>query len=624
MTDPRRIAERATVTSFLNCYLRETGRGEWRDVSTLNSFLVCKADAILVLHLQTQKLKIFAAAEYKSPTGRHQFQLPVFSQVGDSIPVPIHYTTFLALLVEELTEGHGEANTSELHIRVIQSCLLLETFIRMRQHAPKELYDLDQTFIQSEQSLLFGHTFHPTPKSRQGFPEWRQEAYSPESKGSFQLHYFAVNRSLVQEKSAWSETASDLVRAELLQGIDLTNDSAKEIAKYVINKSSTHTLIPVHPVQAEGLLHESQVKAWQQEGSMVYLGAMGREYSPTSSIRSVYHSDASYMYKFSLRVKITNSMRLNKRGELDTALEAARLMAVIEPKLKENYPHFTIIPDGAYLTVGESTQEESGFELLIRQNPFVGEEGRRVFVMAAFTQESIHGEDGLLASLIKEIEVQEDRAIKGICLDWFKQYLSLSLEPMMWLYRNYGIALEAHLQNCMVKLDERGYPERFYYRDSQGYYYARSMADTLENMLPGIITSENVYDDAIVEERFGYYLIVNHMLGLIQSFGIAGLIDERVLLLELRGALESMLPESERRCSFFPNWLTRNTFRCKANLLTRLYDMDELECELEQAIYVEMENPLYGGLPAMDVVRRARLVTSRWRREREVERSVKA
>ncbi|GKU76356.1 IucA/IucC family protein [Paenibacillus sp. L3-i20] len=103
--------------------------------------------------------------------------------------------------MEDLVAGHDGAHTAELHIRAIQSCVLLESFIRMRRNGPKELYKLKQTFIQSKQSSLFGHVFHPTPKSRQGFPEWRQEMYAPESKDNFQLHCFAVKRTIVQQQS---------------------------------------------------------------------------------------------------------------------------------------------------------------------------------------------------------------------------------------------------------------------------------------------------------------------------------------------------------------------------------------------------------------------------------------
>ena len=65
--------------------------------------------------------------------------------------------------------NYGEGtNPAELMLRVIRSCQNIEEFIKERIEDTSALYGFHTTFIEAEQSLLFGHLTHPTPKSRQG------------------------------------------------------------------------------------------------------------------------------------------------------------------------------------------------------------------------------------------------------------------------------------------------------------------------------------------------------------------------------------------------------------------------------------------------------------------------
>ncbi|HEY9736746.1 MAG TPA: IucA/IucC family C-terminal-domain containing protein, partial [Trichocoleus sp.] len=115
----------------------------------------------------------------------------------------------------------------------------------------------------------------------------------------------------------------------------------------------------------------------------------------------------------------------------------------------------------------------------------------------------------------------------------------------------------------------------------------------LNSIFPGISqTSQTVCADAIADERLTYYFFINNLFGLINAFGMAGLVDEKLLLQEVQVAL--------KQCSFLdpgPSQLLHNLaqpkLRGKANLLTRFHDMDELVGSLAtQSVYVEIDNPL--------------------------------
>lgn len=578
----KEIASQAVMQSFLNCYLRETNAGEWEeniDGTSIN----------IALPKQGMRCKIHV--KYSSPTGRHMFHFPIYyaSENGDWLVAD--YVTLSALLIKELTlsQSANLGNSSdELLSRMIQSYQNIESFIQARQNDVARLYQPNFNFLDAEQALLFGHLIHPTPKSRQGILVEENALYSPELKGQFQLHYFRAHHSIVMEDSNVEKSATNLVKDEL------SNDPA--VSLDIIEKyggEDGYSLLPIHPLQARWLLKQPYVQALLDNGKLQYLGPIGKLYSATSSLRTVYHPESDFMYKFSLQVKVTNSLRVNLFKELVRGVEVDRLMKTSVGDVQRKFPRFKVLGDPAYLTIKVEGLEESGFEVVIRNNPFKEEKANHTTLIAGLVQDPLPGHSSRLASIINELAEKEGRSTAEISVEWFRSYLDISLRPMLWLYLNSGIALEAHQQNSIVQLKD-GYPYTFYYRDNQGYYFCESMKDYLASQLTTIgEVSQTICSDEVADERFRYYLIFNHMFGLINGFGSAGLISETVLLGELKKVLEESLPFNREPSIFLSSLLNHQTLPCKANLLTRLFDMDELVGSLEtQSVYVDVKNPL--------------------------------
>ncbi|WP_217145732.1 IucA/IucC family protein, partial [Streptomyces sp. AC627_RSS907] len=98
----------------------------------------------------------------------------------------------------------GAAGSAELVGRVADSVRRTAAFLVGRRAAPGDPV-ANGAFLSGEQSLLFGHPLHPTPKSRDGLSEAEARAYSPELRGSFPLHWLAVRPSVLAADSAWTE-----------------------------------------------------------------------------------------------------------------------------------------------------------------------------------------------------------------------------------------------------------------------------------------------------------------------------------------------------------------------------------------------------------------------------------
>lgn len=591
-------AEQASMQSFLNCYLRETDRfrliGKKEEPQLWERLDIPTAEKLVICPLRHHGIDIIAPVNVWSPTGRHLFQFPWFYTTAAGKALTLDLVTLVSLVTKELAVERGlNQSPDDLVFRAIQSCQHIENYLRERKSDEKQLYGSTFRFLDAEQSLVFGHLLHPTPKSRQGLSDLDQHMYSPETKGRFALRYFRAHRSIVRENSAWDQSATNLVKNELLQDPELS-----ESFKKAYLKDDEYSIIPIHPLQAEHLLQKKEVKSLIREGLLTDLGIQGRAYYPTSSIRTVYHPKARFMLKCSLNIKITNSVRLNLRKELERGVEVARLMKTkIGAELEERFPFFRIIQDPAYLTIHLPGKEESGFEVVLRENPFTVGEDLNVTLIAGLGQDPFIGNKSRLASIITELAKKENRSLAEVSLEWFRRYLSVSLQPLMWLYQRYGIALEAHQQNSLVGLSG-GYPDRFYYRDNQGYYYSESTFPELNRILPGISeTSQTKCADEVADERLRYYLFINHLFGLINAFGTAGLAEEEALLAELRQTLSDWLPMNRKPSTLLTSLLEHESIPGKANLLTRLHDMDELVGPMEsQSVYVPIPNPLVKGV----------------------------
>jgi siderophore synthetase component len=586
--DTKQIAENATIQSFLNCYLRETGNFEEASGYERHPLLITDGiEKVIISKLVLQKIELVAGVKHWSATDRHLFAFPIYYRTEGSEDLqPIDYVTLTSLIVKEfLLDKSFRGAEDELIQRVILSCRSIKTYLEDRVDDAEALTHENVEFIEAEQSLLFGHLLHPTPKSKQGLTEVEDAVYSPERKGTYQLHYFAAEKSLVLQDSSRPISAASIIFEEL------QNDEAvdQEWLSEIIEKDEK-VLIPVHPLQVKHLLEQPEVKMRMASGGLDYIGPAGKEFTGTSSFRTVYSRESKYMYKFSVPVKITNSLRINHAKELARGVEVSQLLRTeVGQSIKRNFPEFRILEDPAYMNL-VSDNELSGFEVVIRDNPFY-ENSKNTSLIAGLCQDHAFGGKPRLHSIITGIADRENRTVEEVSIDWFNRYLSLTLDPMIWLFNTYGIALEAHQQNSVIKLGD-GYPETFYYRDNQGYYYSESKADKLMELLPGLNTlSETICGDDVAEERLRYYFFFNHLFGLINGFGVSSLIEEKKLISVLKERLKKH--EETMPSDLLSSLLYQPVLPCKANLLTRFYDMDELVGPMEsQSVYTMVKNPI--------------------------------
>ncbi|MDT0382275.1 IucA/IucC family protein [Streptomyces sp. DSM 42041] len=593
-SDPAAVADAAGAESLLRCWVRENDLPE-------------PADRTLRIALEATGTALCVPVLHWSATGWHRFG-PARLEGVPADAEPVDAVLLAALLGREGAHRAGgrtvvpTGESAALVARVADSVRRSTEFLAGRRAEPGPAADGD-LFLEAEQSLVLGHPVHPTPKSREGLSDSEAQAYSPELRGSFPLHWMAVDASVLATDSAWYQDgpgdpdrggaapvpASRLV--ELLAGEDVAAALPEGCA-----------LLPLHPWQARELRYRPEAARLLDAGLLRDLGPAGEPWFPTSSVRTVHRPGADAMLKLSLGLRITNSRRENLRKEALRGVEIHRLLRTgLAARWRKAHPGFDIVRDPAWLGVDDPAgRPVPGLDTVIRHNPF-GPHDDAVCIAALTSPRPWPGLPGdrlrsRLADVVEGLAARTDRPVAAVAAEWFLRYLERVVRPVLWLDAHAGIALEAHQQNTLVLLDRDGWPCGGRYRDNQGYYFRASRREEIQRRLPGAgVASDSFVADDVTDERFAYYLGINNVLGLIGAFGSQGLAGEPLLLAAFRQFLQGEAsPSGGGPVSPLPALLLGTpTLRCKANLLTRLHGMDELVGPVDtQSVYVTVANPL--------------------------------
>lgn len=559
------------LKNFLNCYL--LGKDNY-------SVIKHEANDYLEINLPKVGVILWVKLNYYSLTGRHQLSFPVYQISGNTHKL-IDFWQVIDFVLEELRLSQNLPTANLIKFREqIENSLHNQEITLTNITEANGLTAPDVDFALSEASLLSGHQLHPSPKSCFGFSKDEYLTYYPEFANAFQLHYFLVSPDCVHNDSRTSINLSGLID---------NNPITQEIPedKY---------LLPLHPWQANYLLSLDSVQKMLANGQLINLGALGKKFQATSSIRTVYCRDSEYMLKLSLNVMITNSVRMNQARELDRAIAVIEFWQTdIANEFNQQYPFFMPIKDPAYLCLKYDGQLIEESAVLIRDNPFYANQFN-VSCIAALCQdnpfETGNRFNAIIPKLARKLNVEDSDAAKI----WFKRFIEIAIEPLIWLFSHKEIALEAHQQNLLVKLSDDGLPITAYYRDSQGYYISeRQKAEFVS--LQHIFNHFALGDSEFVAHHFSYYLICNSLIAIINALGYTGYSEEKILV----KIFAEFLHEKQRKWSnrinkYLEYLLTSTTLPMKDNLATRLQGLDELTAPLsQQSVYLNIKNPFYLG-----------------------------
>ncbi|WP_370898467.1 GNAT family N-acetyltransferase [Chryseobacterium gossypii] len=593
-TDVRQYAEEINYTALINCYMRE--------FTNWSRYLgIPKYDAAIAKHLRMTPTglhiridfssigcDVYIPVNYFSDTGRHLFGFPVLRRTLETDEVSgLDIYGFMALIAEYAKTLYPGIEASTVMERLNNSIENLIFYLNDLAESNRQVNHLEMSFIEAEQSLILGHILHPVPKSKQGFSSGDLVKYSPETSGRFQLFYFLIHPENIIEKNADGTPVSEELRGIIYPLLDPEH-------KKLWDEFPEYRMVPMHPWEAEYLLNQTNVQAMQEQGLLFPLGHYGEYFTPTSSVRTVYHEASKWMYKFSLHVKITNSERINLYPELHRGYDISRLLKTDWGKnLRHDFPEIDFMVDPAFIAVRYNGKMINGFNISIRRNPFRGEnKHKNVTLLAALCQDGILGQPSRLRNIIADAAGNLGLPLEHVALDWFKQYLHICVRPIVKILNIYGLACEFHQQNVMIELDEKGFPAKIYFRDNQGFFFREGRKKLVSQVIPGIADeSQSVIDEESLAPKYTYYLVTNNILGVVNALGCQQLASERKLINLVYKAFKEHENEDETGLvSYITN---KRSWYTKGNLITSLQNINEADESMEYpAVFLDTPNPL--------------------------------
>ena len=584
----KELANRLAMQHLVNAYSQETGKASLFEKYQQNSTQLAFSQGLTLLSLPLSLIQaqLFVPLSYVSRVGRHRIAaLPQIFQKGQKLNFSA--VAMVSLLLEELVQqSEGHVDAASLVERWIQSRDALQQFLNIRAEDFDALVQVEQGFIESEQALILGHSMHPAPKSRTGFVHEDWQKYSPEACGQTQLHYWLVAPEYIAEGTALEQVFSIQLKQEIKW--HLSESELETLAAYAHYK-----LLPLHPWQARYLQSKVWFKSLKAKLKIIDLGEKAWIFSPTTSVRTLASFNAPWMLKPSLSVMITNSIRVNLAKECHRGEMTHRLWhSELGQSILKQCPTLKAVNDPAWIALQVNDEIIDETICIVRDQPFTPEQ--QVTCIASLCQDHPVEERNRFNALFDQIASQQKLNDKAqIAHDWFKTFLNISLSPLMYVYHRYGMAFESHQQNVLVELKD-GWSQWLWLRDNQGFYYIEELADEILQQFPELNDKAHaVGSKAFVDERFSYYFFGNTLFGIINAIGATGFVSEQDLLSVLQQHLFDLLkqyPES----SLIQSLLYQPTLPYKGNLLTRLYELDELIAPVEnQSVYIQLANPLY-------------------------------
>ncbi|GAA3822651.1 IucA/IucC family protein [Sphaerisporangium flaviroseum] len=339
----------------------------------------------------------------------------------------------------------------------------------------------EDPWLASEQALVFGHPFHPSPKARGG-ADWVR--YAPEAHAAFPLRLLGVR--------------DDVLAAG---GDPLALDGLG-------HAPPGYTLLPAHPWQME--LLGTELAAPFADGRLVDLGHSARAAVPTSSVRTVYEPRIGKCLKFSIDVRITNCVRKNAWYELTAAAELSARLAPVFSDLAERFPGTRWLPEPGYRSASLGTRLLEGLGVIVRSSPWEVAGPGVTPVLAG----ALAGTRGRGAHKEREGETGDIRgtaagALRRDPLGWWGAYVDHVALPVLDAYFGHGVVLEPHLQNVLVGIDPEGMPVEAIFRDLEGTKLVAGRHDV--SGLPVVAARSATYDATRGWNRVVYCIMVNHL-----------------------------------------------------------------------------------------------------------------
>ena len=298
-----------------------------------------------------------------------------------------------------------------------------------------------------------GHTVHPLAKLRRGFTADESVAYGPENGLPLEMRLVAVNADLLQ-----TSTTGSLEREMSTHYPHHVRMARAELREKHPDLARRAQIIPVHPWQWQHII-ATEFAELIQAGDIALIQSCTIAAYPTISVRTVLPVAPSAIgqrpfIKTAMDVILTSTRRSMSQDSALGTPDVAKLVEDLAFRLdRENAceQRVRVIREAAGVAYKgeEAVTRARGLSTLWREDVGPRIESGETALSACVLRGQPPGEVAPLTALIRgHATLRGGRGAIGFIRDYARDLLSMTM-PLMWTY---GVALESHLQNTMVRV----------------------------------------------------------------------------------------------------------------------------------------------------------------------------
>lgn len=516
----------------------------WRE--ELNAGRRLSADGKRAIVRLSDRSELLAHVEHVRALDRLRTRAPyVLRKAGEGRMEELRSPAQAIQRLSSLWQEDG-LNWELLEKELSQSAANLDRFF---QHAPARAAELIARGTTQALSLgdvaleswnLRGHELHPGCKTRFGFSQAELERYSPELGCTLDLRFVALRK----------DHAVDTKVAEV------------EIPWYHELKDQTtpdYHILAVHPWQLEHKLRTLFAREFEQGILKELEGA--RRVTPLASLRTVVPHGFSHHLKLPLAVQSTSALRTVSP---QSAQNGPRLTALLR-----NLPDLSLQGEERgvhFWREGEDLDRAKHLSLLFRQAP-----------------QQVPGTWLVPVAVLSEPSPLDGRPLVAEAapdpIAFVEQYTELTARTVLPALFDYGIALEAHGQNCTVRLREQK-PVELILRDLGGI---RILFDWLRKkgldvkLHPDSVVVAHTPEELVAKSHHTY--VQGNLAPVFSALAESARLNERLLWKAASRVMKSMWrwDEEARRLWFAPCIQVKALTRMRLGGRSHQYDFCRVE-----------------------------------------------
>lgn len=487
------------------------------------------------------------------------------------IDIPFHLKSELIHSRDSFIEVYKEFDTRheylQRHDKYINDSERLNFFTWLEKL--KKNNDIDDV-LYSESLIFEGHPTHPLTKTKLPLSMEEVRTYSPEFEKIINLKVMLIHNEYVNVTTILDHSQfilNEVIPEYLDELHTFMNDRERLLKDYKV--------ILVHPWQYEHTIR-NKFKEWLQNHILIST-PFHVPSKATSSFRTMSLINHPYHVKLPVNVQATSAVRTVSP---ETTIDGPKLSQALHRELNQ-YTQLDVALEPYGLFAKTDSDDARQLACIIREKPFTKDDGI-LLVTGALVNKNVVDNEITVDSYLKWIN---DDINQHTIHQFMRNYTRQLVTPLLALIQDYGIALEAHMQNTLVHLGPK-YQIQFIVRDLGG---SRIDIKTLSQRLKHIeVENKSLLADSIEEVimKFQHAVVQNQLAELIFHFKKYEFIKEEELFNIIQEEIEVAINDTKPHADTLRKVLFGPTITVKALLKMRM------KKKVKKYLNISLDNPI--------------------------------